>query len=59
MGKKHEMWIDKAILTWASQVGVDEVNSTLYVSKRSIVGIKSWGRIDFLVRYNGWNLVLE
>lgn len=59
MGKKHEMWIDEAILTWASQVGVDDVNRTLYVSKKSVVGIKAWGRIDFLVRYNGWKLVLD
>jgi hypothetical protein len=59
MGKKHEIWIDVTILSWASQVCVDEVNRTLYVPMRSIVGIKAWGRIDFLTRYNGWNLVLE
>lgn len=33
---------------------VDFVNKTLSASKSTVIGIKRWGKIDYLTHYCGW-----
>lgn len=34
-------------------------NKTISISKTQLIGIKRWGRIDFLVNHCGWVLVRD
>lgn len=56
MVKKHE---EKKALKSFSRVGEVKASSSksLRVSKGAIVGIKMWGKIDYLTHYRGWTLV--
>lgn len=41
-----------------SRIGkVDFSNKTLQASKSAIIGIKLWGRIDYLTHYCGWTFI--
>ena len=57
MAKKHVEEDDAKILDRTGRVGVDKGNKTLRMSKGAVIGIKTWGRIDFLTNHQGWTLV--
>ena len=54
MAKRHSE--DKAVKSVARVCKVDAKAKTLQVSKGAIIGIKTWGMIDFLTHYCGWTL---
>ena len=59
MAKKHVEGDDVIILTRTGRVKVNEKKKTLCMSRNAVVGIRTWGRIDFLTNYRGWILVSE
>ena len=59
MSKKHEEDKDVKILARVGRVRVDEKKKMLRMSKGAVVGIRTWGRIDFLTNYCGWTLVSD
>ena len=48
---------DQKILARIGKVKVDAGRKVLRMSKGLIVGLKTWGRIDFLTHRRGWVLV--
>lgn len=38
---------------------VDYSNKTLHTSRNATIGIKLWGKIDYLTHYCGWFLVWD
>ena len=43
-----------------SKVGnVNYGNKTLKASKATLIGIRMWGRIDYLTHYCGWHFILD
>lgn len=48
---------DLKILARIGKVKVDAGRKVLRMSKGLIVGLKTWGRIDFLTQHRGWVLV--
>lgn len=52
MSKKHDENKDLRLISRIAKV--DYSNKTIQTPKSTIIGIRSWGRIDFLVRYCGW-----
>ena len=59
MAKKHVEGDDVRILALAGRVRVNEEKKTLRMSKDAVVGIRTWGRIDFLTNHRGWSLVKD
>lgn len=59
MAKKHVEGDDVKILARVGRVKVNEEKETLRMSKGAVIGIKTWGRIDFLTNHRGWSLVTE
>lgn len=59
MAKKHEEGNDLRVLDRGGKVRISEGSKTLRVSKGAVIGIKTWGRIDFLTHHRGWTLVSE
>ena len=59
MLKKHDESNDVRILARDGRVRVNEEKMTIRVPKNAVVGIKTWGRIDFLTNHRGWTLVSE
>ena len=59
MAKKHEADNDVKILARGEKVRINEEKKTLRVSKDAVVGIRTWGRIDFLTNHRGWSLASE
>ena len=59
MAKKHEEGKDVEILARIGRVRVNEEKKTLRMSKDAVIGIKTWGRIDFLTNHRGWTLVSD
>lgn len=59
MAKKHEEGKDVELLARTGRVRVNEEKKTLRVSKDAAIGIKTWGRIDFLTNHRGWTLVSD
>ena len=57
MSRKHEEGNDVRILARTGRVRVDEKLKKLRMSKDALVGIRTWGRIDFLANHCGWTLV--
>ena len=58
--KKKVMHVESAdlkILARMGKVKVDAERKVLRMSKGLIVGLKTWGRIDFLTQHRGWVLV--
>ena len=47
------------ILARMGRVGVNADKKMLRVSKNVVIGIKTWGRIDYLVNHRGWAMVRE
>lgn len=54
--KKHDENEDLRILKKNPNVRV-KLNRVIEIPKDAIVGIRVWGRIDFLTRYRGWYVV--
>ncbi len=52
MNKKHDENKDLRLISRVAKV--DYSNKTIQAPKSAIIGIRSWGRIDFLTRYCGW-----
>ena len=59
MAKKHVEGDDVKILARVGRVKVNEEKETLRMSKGAVIGIKTWGRIDFLTNHRGWSLVKD
>lgn len=59
MAKKHVEGDDVKILARVGRVKVNEEKETLRMSKGAVIGIKTWGRIDFLTNHRGWSLVTD
>jgi len=57
MSRNHEEGSDMRILARTGRVRVDERMKSLRMSKDALVGIRTWGRIDFLTNHRGWTLV--
>lgn len=57
MGIKHDE--NKDLRSFGKIGRVDIVSKTLKVSKEKLIGIKMWGKIDFLTHYCGWVLVYD
>ena len=58
--KKKVMHVESAdlkILARMGKVKVDAERKVLRMSKGLVVGLKTWGRIDFLTHHRGWVLV--
>lgn len=54
MAKRHNQ--DNAVKSVARICKVNVPAKSLLVSKGAIIGIKTWGKIDFLTHYCGWTL---
>lgn len=52
MNKKHDENKDLRLISRVAKV--DYSTKTIQAPKTAIIGIRSWGRIDFLERYCGW-----
>ena len=59
MAKKHEEVNDARNLARDGRVRVNEEQKSLRRSKDTVIGIKTWGRIDFLTNHRGWTLVSD
>ena len=57
MAKRHDEEDDLKILCRDGRFKVDTVRKILRMSKGTDVGIKTWGRIDFLTHYKGYSLI--
>ena len=57
MSKKHEEGNDVRILSRSGRIRVEEGTKRLRMAKDALVGIRTWGRIDFLTNHRGWTLV--
>ena len=49
---KHDENKDLRLVSRVAKV--DFSNKTIQTSKSTIIGIRTWGRIDYLVNYCGW-----
>ena len=54
MAKRHEE--EKAIKSVVRVCKANAKAKSLQRSKGAIIGIKTWGKIDFLTHYCGWTL---
>lgn len=55
MAKKHD---ENKDLRFISRIAkIDYSNKTIQTSKTAIIGIRTWGRIDYLTHYCGWHFI--
>ena len=54
MKKTHVENNDVQLLARMGRVGVNEDKKMLRASKNAVIGIKTWGKIDYLVNHRGW-----
>lgn len=52
---KHDE--NKDLRSIAKIARINYSNKTINYSKSTIIGIRRWGKIDFLINYCGWRLV--
>ena len=57
MAKKHDE--SKDLIRVSRVCSIDYSNKLIRVSNKYIIGIKTWGRIDFLVHYCGWHCIYD
>ena len=57
MAKKHDE--NKDLKSFGRVGNVNYHDKTLHVSKLALIGIKLWGKIDYLVNYCGWHLLWD
>ena len=55
MNKKHDENKDLRLISRIAKI--DYSTKTIQAPKTAIIGIKSWGRIDFLTHYCGWHFI--
>lgn len=55
MAKKHDENKDIRLVSRIAKV--DYSDKTIQTSKSTIIGNKTWGRIDFLCHYCGWTFI--
>ena len=55
MSKKHDENKDLSLISRIAKI--DYSTKTIQAPKTAIIGIKSWGRIDFLTHYCGWYFI--
>lgn len=55
MSKKHDENKDLRLIS--NKVKVSYFDKTLQAPKSAIIGIRTWGRIDFLCNYCGWSFI--
>lgn len=53
--KKHDE--NKDLRSISKIARIDYSNKTINYSPSAIIGIRRWGKIDFLVNYCGWTLI--
>lgn len=52
---KHDESKDLRLISKITKV--DYSDKTIQAAKSSIIGIRSWGRIDYLTNYCGWHFI--
>ena len=57
MAKKHDE--SKDLIRVSRVCSIDYSDKLIRVRDKSRVGIKTWGRIDFLVHYCGWHCIYD
>lgn len=57
MAKKHDE--SKDLFRVSRVCGIDYNDKLIRVRDKSRIGIKTWGRIDFLVHYCGWHCIYD
>lgn len=57
MAKKHDE--SKDLFRVSRVCGIDYINKLIRIRDKSKIGIKTWGRIDFLVNYCGWLCIYD
>lgn len=57
MAKKHDE--SKDLIRVSRVCGIDYNDKLIRVRDKSRIGIKTWGRIDFLVHYCGWHCIYD
>lgn len=57
MAKKHDE--SKDLFRVSRVCGIDYSDKLIRVRDKSRIGIKTWGRIDFLVNYCGWHCIYD
>lgn len=55
MSKNHDESKDIRLISRIAKI--DYSNKTIQAPKNSIIGNRSWGRIDFLTHYHGWTFL--
>ena len=53
MSKKHDESKDLRLVSRIAKI--DYSNKTIQAPKSALIGIKTWGRIDFLTHYCNWS----
>lgn len=59
MKKTHVENNDVQLLARMGRVGVNEDKKMFRASKNAVIGIKTWGKIDYLVNHRGWSMVRD
>ena len=59
MKKTHVENNDVQLLARMGRVGVNADKKILRASKNAVIGIKTWGKIDYLVNHRGWSMVRD
>lgn len=59
MKKTHVENNDVQLLARMGRVGVNEDKKMLRASQNAVIGIKTWGKIDYLVNHRGWSMVRD
>ena len=59
MKKTHVENNDVQLLARMGRVGVNVDKKMLRASKNAVIGIKTWGKIDYLVNHRGWSMVRD
>ena len=57
MAKKHDE--SKDLIRVSRVCSIDYSDKLIRVRDKSKIGIKTWGRIDFLVHYCGWYCIYD
>ena len=55
MSKKHDENKDLRLVSRIAKI--DYSNKSIQAPKSAIIGIRTWGRIDYLTHYCGWTFI--
>jgi hypothetical protein len=55
MANRHDESKDLRLV--GSKLKVDYADKTIQAPKSAIIGIRTWGRIDYLTHYCGWTFI--